>query len=89
MIRASLAAAALAIAAATPSFAGPNDAAAPPPAAATAHRDASNRLLIVDGHSGRVVYDDGYDNEFCVIRRHVIGWTWDGRRIIRRDLVCR
>ncbi len=85
MIRASIAVAALALSAAvTPGFAGSSD--SPPPSAAP---PATNRLMIINGHSGRVVYDDGIDDQFCVIRRHVVGWYDDGRRIIRRTLSCR
>lgn len=50
---------------------------------------ASDRLLIVNGNTGRVVYDDGRDDLFCVTRRVRVGYTFDGRPIYRRTLVCR
>jgi hypothetical protein len=48
-----------------------------------------NRLLIVNGNSGRVIYDDGHEDMFCVTRRYLIGWNDAGRRIYHRTMSCR
>lgn len=50
---------------------------------------ADDRLLIVNGNTGHVVYDDGRDDLFCVTRRVVIGHTDEGRRVYRRTMTCR
>jgi hypothetical protein len=50
---------------------------------------ADNRLLIVNGVSGRVMYDDGHEDMFCVTRRYLIGWNDAGRRIYQRNMSCR
>lgn len=50
---------------------------------------ASDRLLIVNGNTGRVVYDDGRDDLFCVTRKICVGYTSEGRPIFRRTMVCR
>lgn len=47
------------------------------------------RLMIVNGNTGHVIYDDGRDDLFCLARRHVAGRTDDGRRIYRRTMRCR
>ncbi|MBM3552765.1 MAG: hypothetical protein FJX45_13605 [Alphaproteobacteria bacterium] len=49
----------------------------------------NNRLLIVNGNSGHVIYDDGRDDLFCVTRRRVVGYNDYGRRIWRRTMRCR
>lgn len=51
--------------------------------------EASDRLLIVNGNSGRVIYDDGRNDLFCVTRTRVVGHTYYGRRIYRRSMACR
>jgi hypothetical protein len=91
MIHRSIAAAALALLAAThPSLAGQKDTSVPnasgsmPPSAS-----ADNRLMIVNGRTGRVIFDDGHDDQFCVIRRVMVGLNDDGRPIFRRTLHCR
>jgi hypothetical protein len=91
MIRTSIAAAALALfAAATPGFAGQYDSPAPNAAApAPQIGSANDRLMIVNGHTGRVIFDDRHDDQFCVIRRYVVGYDDYGRPIIRRSLNCR
>jgi hypothetical protein len=91
MIRTSVAAAALALlATVNPGFAGQSDNAAPNAAAQAPKLGASNdRLMIVNGYTGRVVFDDRHDDQFCVIRRYLVGYDDDGRRIIRRSLHCR
>jgi len=92
MIRTSIAAASLVLLAAlNPCLAGQNANTAPGAAGAPGPQiDASgNRLMIVNGNNGHVIYDDGRDDMFCVTRRHVIGWDDDGRRIYRRTMRCR
>jgi len=47
-----------------------------------------NRLVIVDGATDQVIYDDGRDDLFCVTRVH----HWrdeDGYRHRRRTMRCR
>lgn len=51
--------------------------------------DANDRLMIVNGNSGHVIYDDGRDDLFCVTRRRVVGHDDHGRRIFRRTMRCR
>lgn len=51
--------------------------------------DANERLMIVNGNSGHVIYDDGRDDLFCVTRRRVVGHDEYGRRIWRRTMRCR
>ncbi len=51
--------------------------------------DANDRLLIVNGNTGHVIYDDGRDDLFCVTRRRVVGYNDYGRRIWRRTMRCR
>jgi len=94
MIRTSLAAAALMLfAALSPSFAGQGENPNAAPNAAGDSRPridaAGNRLMIVNGNSGDVIYDDGRDDLFCVTRRQVVGWDEEGRRIYSRTLRCR
>jgi hypothetical protein len=48
-----------------------------------------NRLLIVNGNTGHVVYDDGRDDLFCVTRRYVAYYTYHGRPVYRRTMRCR
>jgi hypothetical protein len=50
---------------------------------------ANDRLMIVNGNSGHVIYDDGRDDLFCVTRRHLIGYDYHGRRVFRRSMHCR
>jgi hypothetical protein len=51
--------------------------------------DPQEKLLIVNGNSGRVIYDDGRNDLFCVTRRVVVGYTYWGRSIVRRTMWCR
>jgi hypothetical protein len=84
MMPRSIATAALALLAATlPGFAAQNDAMVPTAAAA------DNRLMIVNDRTAGVIFDDHHDNQFCVVRRVVVGSTEDGRQIFRRTLHCR
>jgi hypothetical protein len=91
MIRTSIAAAALALCATvSPGIAGQFDNPAPNAAAQAPQLGSTNdKLMIVNGHTGRVIFDDRHDDQFCVIRRHVVGYDDDGRRIFRRTLNCR
>ncbi len=58
-------------------------------AASQAETAADQRLLIVNGNTGHVIYDDGRDDLFCVTRRVVVGYTDEGHRIVRRRMHCR
>ena len=49
----------------------------------------SSSLVIADGHTGRVLYDDGRDDLFCVTRRRFAGYDWWGRPIFKRTIRCR
>lgn len=51
--------------------------------------DDNSRLLIVNGNSGHVIYDDGRDDLFCVTRRRLVGYDDYGRRIYHRRMRCR
>jgi hypothetical protein len=50
---------------------------------------ATDRLLIVNGNNGRVVYDDGRDDLFCVTRRVIVGYNEYGYPIRKRTMHCR
>lgn len=50
---------------------------------------ADDRLLIVNGSSGRVIYDDGKNDLFCVTRKVVIGYNEFGEPIRKRVMRCR
>jgi hypothetical protein len=91
MIRSSIAAAALGLLVTiNPGFAGQYDAPAPNAAAqAPQPGDNGDKLMIINGHSGRVIYDDRHDDQFCVIRRYVVGYNDYGRPIRRSNLNCR
>lgn len=47
------------------------------------------QMLIVDGNRGRVIYDDGQDDLFCVTRWVRVGYNHSGRPIYRRVMRCR
>lgn len=51
--------------------------------------EAHDKLLIVNGSSGHVIYDDGRNDLYCVTRRRVVGYDDDGYRIYRRNMRCR
>lgn len=57
--------------------------------AATAQAQSNDRLLIVNGNTHRVVYDDGRNDLFCVTRRHVAYYDYFGRPVHRRTIRCR
>lgn len=48
-----------------------------------------DRLLIVNGNTGHVVYDDGRNDMFCVTRRYVSYYNYHGRPVYRRTMRCR
>jgi predicted regulator of Ras-like GTPase activity (Roadblock/LC7/MglB family) len=76
MLRAALAALSLTVlAAASPAFA--------------QSAEDSSRLMIVNGNTGKVIYDDGRDDLFCVTRRVFVGYNDHGRKIFRRTMRCR
>ncbi|HEY6257116.1 MAG TPA: hypothetical protein VIY51_15130 [Xanthobacteraceae bacterium] len=49
----------------------------------------NDRLVIVNGNSHRVIYDDGRDDLFCVTRLYVAGYNQYGHPIYRRTMHCR
>jgi hypothetical protein len=49
----------------------------------------NDRLLIVNGNTGHVVYDDGRNDLFCVTRRYVAYYNHHGRPVHRRTMRCR
>ncbi len=50
---------------------------------------ANDRLLIVNGNTGRVIYDDGRNDLFCVTRLRVVGYNDYGMPIRKRTMRCR
>ncbi len=62
--------------------------AAPALADEASPQSADNRLMIVDGATDRVIYDDGSDDLFCVTRVH--HWHDEyGYRHRHRTMRCR
>jgi hypothetical protein len=49
----------------------------------------ADRLLIVNGNNGHVIYDDGRDDLFCVTRKVVVGYDDWGHPIRKRTMRCR
>jgi len=49
----------------------------------------AERLLIVNGNTGHVLYDDGRNDLFCVIRRVVVDYNQLGRPIRKPVMRCR
>jgi hypothetical protein len=47
------------------------------------------RLMIVNGNSGRVIYNDGRDDLYCQTRLRIAGYNHHGRPIYRRTMRCR
>jgi hypothetical protein len=89
MIRPAVAVATLVLLAATdPGLASQNEKVAHN-AAAPAPNETNSRLMIINGNSGRVIYDDGRDDLFCVTRHYFVGWNYYGRRLYRRTMGCR
>jgi hypothetical protein len=89
MIRPAVAVAALALLAATDAGLASQNAKVAHNAAAAAPNERYNRLMIINGDSGHVIYDDGRDDMFCVTRRYFVGWDYYGRRLYRRTMGCR
>jgi hypothetical protein len=50
---------------------------------------AADRLLIVNANNGRVIYDDGRDDLFCVSRKVIVGYDHFGHPIRKRTMNCR
>lgn len=90
IVAAALIASAVTAARADVYFLGSNDQHATDTATATQVSDsADDRLLIVNGQNGRVIYDDGKDDLFCVTRKVVIGYNEFGEPIRKRVMRCR
>ena len=49
----------------------------------------TDRLLIVNGSTHHVIYDDGKNDLFCVVRKVRVGYDEDGDPIYRRKMKCR
>ncbi len=60
-----------------------------PMGVARAEDEGDSKLMIVNGNSGHVIYDDGRNDLFCVTRRYVVAYDVDGHRIYRRNMRCR
>jgi hypothetical protein len=67
---------------AAPEYAAPESASAP-------SANAQDRLMIVSRNTGKVIYDDGRNDLFCVTQRYIAGYTEYGRPIVRRSMRCR
>lgn len=90
IVAAALAASAITAAQADVYFLGSKDQHATDTATATHVSDsADDRLMIVNGKTGRVIYDDGKDDLFCVTRKVIIGYDEDGDPIRKRVMRCR
>ncbi len=50
---------------------------------------AADRLIIVNGNTGHVVFNDGYDDLICVTHRYVAYYNYWGRPMVRRSVRCR
>ena len=57
--------------------------------AADSQTAADDRLMIVNGNNGHVIYDDGKDDLFCVTRKVIVGYNEWGQPIRRRTMHCR
>jgi hypothetical protein len=56
---------------------------------ATSLDQASERLMIVNRNTGRVIYDDGRNDLFCATSVYIAGYDDWGRPIRRRSMRCR
>jgi hypothetical protein len=56
--------------------------------ATQAATNADERLLIVNGNTGHVIYDDGQDDSFCVTRKVVVGYDDWGFPIRKQAMYC-
>jgi hypothetical protein len=59
------------------------------PAAQGADRADQDRLMIISRNTGRVIYDDGRNDMYCVTQRYVSAYDYYGRPIMRRSMRCR
>ena len=57
--------------------------------AAEVGASSDSRLVVVNGNSGRVIFDDGRDDVICVYRRNTIGYDDYGRAVRRGRMHCR
>jgi hypothetical protein len=81
MVRTSIAAAALTLAAVAPSLAAGYDSRAPYSGAPAPQYENGSRV-VVDSYAGRVPYEQA-GGDHCANRRRVIGWTSYSRRVVR------
>jgi hypothetical protein len=81
MIRTSVAAAALTLAAVAPSLAAGYESPAPYSGVPAPQYETGSRV-VVDSYAGRVAYEPA-GGDHCASRRHVIGWTSYSRRVVR------
>jgi hypothetical protein len=51
-------------------------------------KSGQNRLVVVDGDRGRVVYDDGRNDGACIFRRVFVGYDWYGYPRFRKVYRC-
>ena len=59
------------------------------PSHAQTQTPTDQRLMIVNGNTGHVIYDDRRDDLFCVTRLVIAGYNQYGRPIYRRTMRCR
>jgi hypothetical protein len=81
MIRPSIAAAAVTLAAVASSLAAGYESRAPYSGVPAPQYETGSRV-VVDSYAGRVAYQQA-GGDHCTNRRHVIGWTSYSRRIVR------
>jgi hypothetical protein len=72
-----------------PSEQGYSDAADAADSSTDAASAANDRLMIVNGNNGHVIYDDGRDDLFCVTRKVIVGYNEYGYPIRKRTMRCR
>ncbi len=56
--------------------------------AASMNTPVKERLMVINGNTGRVVYDDGHDDVVCIKRKKVVNYDWYGRPIYGRTVKC-
>lgn len=59
------------------------------PERTTVANNTGDRLLILNGDTGHLVYDDGQDDLFCVTRKVVVGYNEWGFPIRKAAVQCR
>ncbi len=57
--------------------------------AQAAPKTGNKSLVVVNGDTGRVIYDDGYNDAFSITRRRVVGFDFWGNPIFHRVVRCR